>query len=95
MTGVSKIECQSCGYINAEIRLVLTDGIITIDKNGVVTYSDEPRVRIGDTLESFLHQIKVIDYLGECPKCEDEAFIVVHFKDGTHISDPRKAVKKM
>lgn len=95
MTRVSKIVCDSCGYTKAEIRIILRDGMITVNKKGEVTWSDDPTVNVGDSLESFINRIQIEDYLGECPKCEDEAFIKAYFTDGTIEDDPETVLKKI
>jgi len=92
---VKEIICDSCGYTNAEIRIVLPDGMITINKKGKITWSDDPTVNKGDPLKSFINRIQIEDYLGECPECEDEAFIGVHFTDGTKTDDPEQAIQDM
>jgi len=91
-----KIVCDCCHCQKATLRIVTGNGGIYIDNNGKVVWSDEPTVVKGTVLtEEFFNTLNVEDYFGSCPVCEDEAFVTIHFTDGTSTDDPEKAVKEI
>jgi hypothetical protein len=91
---ITKIECNQCHH-SARIRFPTQDGVITINAKLIVDHSDDPDIEEGATFQQIKHRLSLADALGECPHCEDEAFVTIHFDDGTKTSSIEVALQKI
>lgn len=93
---IDKIICVQCGCQNAGLIIVSDEGHICIDKDGIVTFSCDSKLKQGDTLENIIRRVTSIeDFLGECPDCEDEVGVSINFTDGSQTNDPEQAINDM
>lgn len=95
MKKIKKIVCDVCGFDHAYLTVASDEGQITINKRGIVVFSYDSRIKIGDTIQKVISTVTIETYLGECPKCEDEAFVTIYFQDGSQTDEPEEAIKEM
>jgi ssDNA-binding Zn-finger/Zn-ribbon topoisomerase 1 len=91
---ITKIECAQCHH-NARIRFPGQNGDIVINAKLVVEWSDEDDISEGDRFDDIKDRLNLDEATGECPHCEDEASVTIHFDDGTKTDSVTLALQKI
>jgi hypothetical protein len=76
-----------------QIKGIISGGVVHADFDGKVISSTDPRINVGDSIES-VFEAGVTNCLAFCQRCNDERFVTVELDDGTTTDNVLEAARK-
>lgn len=90
MKVIAKMTCNYCGTEDCRI-MISTGDFIDVDKNGIITTSEEPLAKVGNHISTCFSDLELENVIGSCNEEASDVSLTIEFTDGTIFNSDEEA----